>query len=537
MTSAMVETRTGSRCRRCGQPHASTAGERNCRAVHIARQDGAAVVRAAQSESAIGTLVKVGAPAALLGSLVQTREVPASWAKVSAWTRGPAGVQGVLPRLNSPHGPPAMTVVRAGDPEWTWTAGLLASTPEIDGDGEPLAAVLCAWLGDVPINDEGLSALTMIVEDTGLGEHVEPFRPGQRGNLPALQRGHDARNLPSLPTLQAEDRAPYLPRFEPGASGCPSWLLGLFDRAGGRSLAQGRGAPWALRLFIGALLHVRVTQRTGLPVALTFPVKEVAAWLHPGRGGWSNRRRDWYRLPEALAMLGTLRVPIEVLATVNGEEREFRPVALVSCPDPPPEWRGGDARVTFDVRVPAEAAYGARIDWPALCRCGAKSAAEYRLYLALAAVMHRTAFHGAPITRRIGAPELNAHGRPKRKPGGALVRSRKVLIEHPKVALVRTLTDRDLARFIGFDPEDRRRRFEALCAVERLNKDHVIDVEHVAPGRVRIFGPHSNEPEEGSVSCPDGSGNRRHAVTAVRGSAGPSGGMSCPDARRVMPGR
>ena len=81
----------------------------------------------------------------------------------------------------------------------------IASTPDIDGDGEPLAAVLCAWLGDVPINDEGLSALTMIVEDAGLGEHVEAFRPGQRGNLPALQRGHDARNLPSLPTLQAED--------------------------------------------------------------------------------------------------------------------------------------------------------------------------------------------------------------------------------------------------------------------------------------------------------------------------------------------
>ena len=50
-----------------------------------------------------------------------------------------------------------MTVVRAGDPEWT--AGcLLASAPDIDGDGEPLATVLCAWLGIVPINDEGLSA-------------------------------------------------------------------------------------------------------------------------------------------------------------------------------------------------------------------------------------------------------------------------------------------------------------------------------------------------------------------------------------------
>ena len=364
---------------------------------------------------------------------------------------------------------------------------LLASKPDIDGDGEPLAAVLCAWLGDVPINDEGLSALTMIVEDAGLGEHVEAFRPGRRGNLPALQRGHDARNLPSLPTLQAEDRAPHLPRFEPGASGCPSWLLGLFDRAGGLSLAQGRGAPWALRLFIGALLHVHVMQRTGRPVSLTFPVREVAAWLHPG--GWSNRRRDWCRLPKALAVLGTLRVPIEVLATVNGEEREFRPVALVSCPDPPPEWRGGDARVTFDVRVPAEAAYGARLNWPELCLCGARSAAEYRLYLALAAVMHRTAFHGAPITRRIGAPELNAHGRPKRKPGGALVRRREVLIEHPKVALVPTLTDRDLARFIGFDPEDRRRRFETRRAVEQLNKRRVIDVDHGARGRMRIFGP------------------------------------------------
>lgn len=188
-------------------------------------------------------------------------------------------------------------------------------------------------------------------------------------------------------------------------------------------------------------------------------------------------------------MLGTLRVPIEVLATVNGQEREFRPVALVSCPDPPPEWRGGNARVTFDVRVPAQAAYGARIDWPALCRYGSRSAAEYRLYLAVAAAMHRTAFHGAPITRRIGAPEVNAQGRPKRKLGGALVRSREALIEHPKAALVPTWTDRDLAQFIGFDPDDRFRRRDARRAVERLHDDGVIDVETIARGRVRIFGP------------------------------------------------
>ena len=362
------------------------------------------------------------------------------------------------------------------------------------------------------------SALTLIVEVAGLREHVEAFRPGRYGNLPALQNGHDARLLPSLPTLQAEDRAPYLPRFEPVASGCPSWLLGLFDRAGGLSLAQGRVAPWPLRLFIGALLHVRVTQRTGRPVSLTFPVAEVVAWLHPE--GWSNRRRDWHRLPEALAVLGTLRVPIEVLATVNGEEREFRPVALVSCPDHPPEWRGGDARVTFDVRVPAQAAYGARIDWPALCRYGARSAAEYRLYLAVAAVMHRTAFHGAPITRRIGAPVLDAQGRPKRKLGGALVRSCETLIEHPKAALVPTLTDRDLARFIGLDPDNRCRRHDVRRALKRLHDDGVIDIEEIGRGRFASSGRSGDQ-----------------GVCVLRARGGVLGGVSCPDNFRMSMAR
>ena len=60
-------------------------------------------------------------------------------------------------------------------------------------------------------------------------------------------------------------------------------MLRLFDRAGGQSLAGGRGAPWMLRIWIAAILQLPVGQRTWAPVDLSFTVGEIADWL-PGSG-------------------------------------------------------------------------------------------------------------------------------------------------------------------------------------------------------------------------------------------------------------
>ena len=42
---------------------------------------------------------------------------------------------------------------------------------------------------------------------------------------------------------------------------------------------------------------------------------------------------------------------------------------------------------------------------------------------------------------------------------------------------VRPLTDADLARMIGFDGTDKRRRLDARKALERLDADGVIDLQ------------------------------------------------------------
>lgn len=87
-----------------------------------------------------------------------------------------------------------------------------------------------------------------------------------------------------------------LPELTP--KGLASWLLDLFNRASGQSIRQGRGAPWDMRLFVGALLHLPIAQRDGQWHPLSLPTEEIIGWLYPD--GWHNQRRDWQRLLDAL---------------------------------------------------------------------------------------------------------------------------------------------------------------------------------------------------------------------------------------------
>ena len=52
-----------------------------------------------------------------------------------------------------------------------------------------------------------------------------------------------------------------LPELTP--KGSASWLLDLFDRVGEKTMRQGRGAPWDMRLFVGAMLHLPIAKRDG----------------------------------------------------------------------------------------------------------------------------------------------------------------------------------------------------------------------------------------------------------------------------------
>ncbi|MCY4086159.1 MAG: hypothetical protein OXG37_04540 [Actinomycetia bacterium] len=229
---------------------------------------------------------------------------------------------------------------------------------------------------------------------------------------------------------------------------CPVWLLELFDAAGGRSLAAGGGggAPWPLRLFVGAILHAPYAARDGYGRWLTLPARDVIRWLHPD--GWKNQKSRWQQFPDALDQLHNLRVYI------RGAGR----VSLVLVPVVP---TGPDESVTFQFLIPAGAAGGARVDWHTLCKYGRESAALYRAYLSSVAVLDYTAHKGEPV---------------------------RVLGSQPRIEkMVPTFTVDELARMAGYT-EHRQSRQRALAAFGRLAEDGVIDLQPFGNGW-RLLGP------------------------------------------------
>ena len=321
------------------------------------------------------------------------------------------------------------------------------------------------------------TALAAIVDACKLALPVEPYRPINRASLPAFQRVTEPQR--QLPAIQASPTEPQLllPGFAPLTNhGSASWLLALYDQAGGQSMRQGRGAPWDLRLFVAALLHVPIEHRTGAAVQLPFRLPEIASWLHPD--GWANRRRDWGKLPAALDRLGSLRVPLPFTHPHSGKTWTGR-LAMVHAALAVDEWNP-EAAVLFTVTIPAQAAHGARIEWPRLLKYGKESAVLYRAYLSVCTLLDKSARNGHPITQQI---------KPKRHKGGVIVRDPDALIVNPLARFVPKLTDADATHFFGFDRSNRNHRRMARCSMERLADDGVIAIEPASRGRFRIFAP------------------------------------------------
>ena len=342
------------------------------------------------------------------------------------------------------------------------------------------AGGLIDWLATTAVDASGRSALAVVVKAAGLPTRVAPFRPTWRASVPTLDRlagDGAARRLSGFPGRDAPPRPAQLnlPGFRPGVGACTSWLLWLFDTAGGASMAQGRGAPWAMRLFVGALLHLPIPARDGHWRTVPLPTEDVIEWLHPR--GWANRRRDWDKLPAALdAMRELAYVPIPGIGSV----------ALL-FPSVIPR-RPTDPGVEFTIRVPGPAAHGARIDWPTLCRYGADSAGLYRAYLSVSAFLDRTAHRGHAITAEIATPMRRPDGTSARRKGGQIMRDALARGLNPLARYVAPLSEADLARMIGFDPTNRDHRRKTRRAFDRLHNDRVIDLRRKGDG-VRIFGP------------------------------------------------
>ena len=114
--------------------------------------------------------------------------------------------------------------------------------------------------------------------------------------------------------------------------------------------------------------------------------------------------------------------------------------------------------------------------------------ALYRGYLSVMAYLDRSAHKGHPITRQIAAPVLGADGKRRRRKGGRIVLSQTETRDNPHTRYARLLSDADLARMLGFDADDKRRRHDARGAVERLARDGVCEIVKERGG-MRLFGP------------------------------------------------
>lgn len=308
---------------------------------------------------------------------------------------------------------------------------------------------------------------------------TNPFCPVRRGNLPRLQKATDEDRYllearQPLPSPAGSQMMLDLPELTP--TGRTSWLLDLFDRAGGQIMRQGRGAPWDMRLFVGAVLYLSIDDRDGQWHSFRIPTAEVIGWLHPD--GWKNRARDWDKFPQALFRMNKELgfVGIEGLGYVQ----IIGATVIPQTPD--------DPYVEFILRIPKTAANGARIDWPTLCKYGQHSAVLYRAYLTACDFMHLSAYQGQPITAEIGKPLSKPDGEPQRRKGGKVKRSTIERIANPSTRYVKGLTTGELTEMIGMDANDKRRRHDAINAFKRLDADGVIDLKQDGK-RWRIYGP------------------------------------------------
>ena len=310
-------------------------------------------------------------------------------------------------------------------------------------------------------------------------------KPTRGAGLPRFQRVSEAEAL-ALPGFDAPMPGPIrgqqvLPGFDvTPVGGCPSWLLSLYDQAGGETERPGRGAPLDLRVFVGALLSVPETARDGRDVRIPITVGELAEWLYPNGWDRSNRRRGWESFRQSLRNLDRLRVPIEVGGHMVG-------VQVVNAFVIPRSWDRGRASVVLRVAIPSTAARGARVNWDQLRVYGAESAPLYRAYLSVCAVLDYSARNGHGITRQIGAPKVDQDGRALRGKRGRIIRSTTETIPNPAAKFVGKLTDDDVRRLVGLHAHHHENRRRAREALERLDGDGVIDLQTYRDGRVQIF--------------------------------------------------
>ena len=299
-----------------------------------------------------------------------------------------------------------------------------------------------------------------------------PFRPRPRASLPRFDRTlvEDARLLAAHEPVST-DEGQMLLRLddEDVVDSCPAWLIEMYRRADAVQRIRGP-MPMSFSILLGALVSVRIEDRTGREVVDRHCLDEVIGWCHPR--GWRQRVRDWANLDRAFEELPSYRITIG----------DYRFWTVIGEGLPARYERG--AAVLLRKRVPASAARGIRISWPQLVAYR-PSALLTRAYLSVHAVLDRSAHHGHPLTREIYAPILGADGQPLRAHDGRIVRSGE-RVPNPLIGKAAVVRAGDVARFLGMS-NTKSARQDARRAFERLAADRVVDMVQ-DPGGYRFFG-------------------------------------------------
>ncbi len=358
-----------------------------------------------------------------------------------------------------------------------------------DGDPERAAITLGVLLPLITEPTPARDTAETLFEYWDRPRPARPFLPKLKANLPRWDRVlEETRLMTTWPRTAPEElrNGQYL--MDLGETLERSWLLDMYARAGG-AIAQGKRLPFDLQLAVGAMVHLAIRDRDFQWHTIRFPhtrrhaadwpverTPSIEEWIY-GPDGFGNPSRDWRHIPEALY---SMRARLSELRIQGHRVAWAFPSVIPETPDAP--------IVEFTLRIPRQAAHGARLEWARFRAYAAQSAILARAYLSAVDHMGNSARNGYPITRELPAPVLNAKGKPLRRKGGRIVRSATERTGNPHACYVRRLSGLELAQMCGFDTPGRKQRARALAAFERLEADDVIELHREGDG-FRIFGP------------------------------------------------